>query len=354
MVLLQVTDRIRRALEEYEAIEKSTQEIVNDETVSTIPATVNRRSVDDRSKLSSDSKVDEEPKISTDSTVEKTVSTDFKRVNSEFNDCTLEETSAVSGSYKGSVRSTTGLASPASDNEPSEARKRGSGRGSPRKLDNRLLSECFRPTPRVTDETVSVTHKRLIHISKVLCEHGHNEYVLSELVKGTGVYFAPKPAPVAKSKQFLEQMERLRREQQEKEYQEMVGSSSWSPTDTSTPSFAQESKELNEQISTIFNIIISVASVAAALWYWSPGYSLPARTLISVFGALVILVAEVVIYLRYKGRVDTARQIEQHKREKKSVVSHFEFGFRTNSPSVVEKPVEESAKPGMRHRKRNT
>lgn len=139
---------------------------------------------------------------------------------------------------------------------------------------------------------------------------------LSELVRGTEVYFEPVVVP-EKSKDYLDLMAKLRVQQQEREYQELLGNKE-DPVRLKPGSI--DAKAVKEEITTIFNIMISVGAVAYAIWRWTPHWSLQTRTLASIFGAFFILVAEVVVYLGYRRRVDEAREAAKNLKEKRKVI----------------------------------
>lgn len=116
-------------------------------------------------------------------------------------------------------------------------------------------------------------------------------------------------------------MESLRSQQQEKEYQELIGNT-YQQEASITPGMAV--KELREQLSTIVNVALSVGSVAFAVWYWSgtsTHWALPVRTLLALFSAILVLVAETVVYLGYKNKIEEAATVEKAIKEVKTVVS---------------------------------
>lgn len=135
-----------------------------------------------------------------------------------------------------------------------------------------------------------------------------------------------------KTAEYHALMENLREQQQEKEYRQLIGQ----PTDGSTtlPSIGQEAKVVKEQLTTVFNILISAASVVAALWYWTKtgNWKDSTRTLLCIFGGLLTLVAEVVVYLGYIRRVNEARLTEQQLKEVSYVVSSEVIGAPSNVP----------------------
>lgn len=76
----------------------------------------------------------------------------------------------------------------------------------------------------------------------------------------------------------------------------------------------------------MFNIFVSVASVVYAIWYWTDsswGIRDSYRILICLFFGILILVAEVVVYLGYLRRVEEAKVKERNKKEVKKVIRSF-------------------------------
>lgn len=121
-------------------------------------------------------------------------------------------------------------------------------------------------------------------------------------------------------------------EEKAKEYDRLVNKTSEFQTlynhlskDSLTP--LQEHKQVKSQITTIFNIFISVASVTYAVWYWtysSMRLSDAYRILLCLFFGLLVLIAEVVVYMSYLNKVEEAKIKERSKKEIKKVVKSFE------------------------------
>jgi hypothetical protein len=176
-----------------------------------------------------------------------------------------------------------------------------------------------------------ISHKDLVVLSKT------TSYSLSKLVVNLSIYHPPKAQPVPKTAEYLKLMEQLRLQQQEREYQELVGTSFKSEADrVETPGAMV--KEVKEQLSTIVNVLLSVFSVGYAVWYWSgtsTHWALPTRTLMSVFASLLVVVAETGVYLGYKYRISEARKTEQAKREVKTPLAGPSGGVRESEPAVV-------------------
>lgn len=135
-----------------------------------------------------------------------------------------------------------------------------------------------------------------------------------------------------KSKEYIEYMNKLRMEEQANEFDRLVNKRSEFQTlydhmskDSLTP--LQEHKQVKSQITTIFNIFISVASVTYAIWYWSNSsmrLNDAYRVLLCLFFGLIVLIAEVFVYMSYLNKVEEAKIKERSKKEIKKVVKSFE------------------------------
>lgn len=155
------------------------------------------------------------------------------------------------------------------------------------------------------------------------------------LTRNTSVYTQPAAPAQPKTPEYLALMAKLRRQQEETEYYDLLGGAANSRAlgydaatgdDELTP--GQQIKVVREQITTIFNIAISGAAVAYAAWYWSAVYanwSVARRTLLAVFAFLLTVLAEVVVYLGYLRRVEDAKLKERKLKEKKEVLNSVEL-----------------------------
>ncbi|KAG7194052.1 Vacuolar ATPase assembly integral membrane protein [Scheffersomyces spartinae] len=137
-----------------------------------------------------------------------------------------------------------------------------------------------------------------------------------------------EPEKQPKSKEFLKSIELLRLKAKEAEYQALVNPAPQFKTlyetnskDKSTA--AQAVKETKSHVTTIFNVLVSVASVVYAIWYWTDSswkLSNAYRVLLCLFFGMLVLVAEVVVYLGYLNKIEEARIKERSKKEIKKVI----------------------------------
>lgn len=175
-------------------------------------------------------------------------------------------------------------------------------------------------------------------ISKTNLVHFYNRCkptsTLLGLMKITKITLENKNIGVAqpKSKEFLASMEHLRLLAMEQEYQRLVNPKPTMGTlyedklDEEPFNPARAHKEVKSHITTMFNILISVASVVYAIWYWTnSSWKLrdSYRVLLCLFFGILILVAEVVVYMAYLKKIEAARVKERQKLEVKKVVKSY-------------------------------
>ncbi|CAG90444.2 DEHA2G09834p [Debaryomyces hansenii CBS767] len=189
----------------------------------------------------------------------------------------------------------------------------------PAELANNLLSNAY------------ISHENLVSFYKDF----KPTPTLIALIKSTKHYtpnlnVSNKSTP--KSKEFIKSMEQLRLKNKEEEYQRLIRPKQEFNTlydngseEIITP--AQAHKELKSQLTTIVNILISVGSVVYAIWYWTDssmklqdGY----RILLCLFFGILVLVAEVVVYMSYLNKIEEAKVKERNKLEVKKLVRTLE------------------------------
>ncbi|CAD6634284.1 BJ4_G0006320.mRNA.1.CDS.1 [Saccharomyces cerevisiae] len=152
-------------------------------------------------------------------------------------------------------------------------------------------------------------------------------FSIKELLKPLEFEFKPKAVRGSHySEDFKKNLEFLKYQEQELEYQSMVKRSksvfSLQEDDELTPS--QINKQIKEQVTTVFNVLVSVISVVVAIWYWtgsSTNFPVHVRLLLCLFFGILVLVADVVVYNSYLKKLEEAKVKEKTKVEKKKVLS---------------------------------
>lgn len=183
----------------------------------------------------------------------------------------------------------------------------------------------------ILSEQKTITHVNLANFHTRARPKGS----LLELVKTTQMVVENKnivrDGP-PKTKQFLQSMEKLRLIEKEQEYQRLVnpkpamGMLYEDKYDEEPYNPSKAHKEVKSHVTTMFNIFISVASVVYAIWYWtntSWGLRDSYRVLLCLFFGILILVAEVVVYMAYLNKIEAARVKERKKKEVKHVIKSY-------------------------------
>ncbi|KAK9330534.1 endoplasmic reticulum-based factor for assembly of V-ATPase-domain-containing protein [Lipomyces starkeyi] len=187
----------------------------------------------------------------------------------------------------------------------------------------------------LSTESSFVTHNLLGKLALAL---NSDEFTFTKLLTSTQIYIPSKPEKKT-DPEYDARMNRLRARLQEQEYQEMIASAVPQLSSSFLEPF--EKKEIKQQISVIINIMFSVVSVAFAMWTWG-GSSLNTgkRLLLSMLAGLVVLVAEVTLYMGYIQRIDDARKKEKRTKEVKEVIRRVSFLPQTARTSIRERTQE--------------
>lgn len=121
-------------------------------------------------------------------------------------------------------------------------------------------------------------------------------------------------------------MQKLRVRYEEEEYQGMIASA----TPELASSFLEpfEKKELKQQVSVIINVLFSVFSVGFAAWYWASRMDTGKRLLLALFSGLIVLIAEVGLYMGYIQRLNDAKEEERRNPEIKEIRKQTEFSSK--------------------------
>ncbi|KAI9837812.1 MAG: hypothetical protein M1819_006746 [Sarea resinae] len=208
------------------------------------------------------------------------------------------------------------------------------------------------PTLKGAAVNKPISHNQIIDIARRLRQHGPapataaptaakepTSWRLSDLLRGSAIYIdppKPKPEPTPEYKAL---MARLRREEESREYERMISPPPPSetfakrfPSSTLAHTFpsigappTEEDDEItyadvNRQMTLILNVLISIIACSIAIWLAARHWSTPSRLGLSMGGAGLVGVAEVVVYAGYLGRVKEAKERTKKQKEKKEVV----------------------------------
>jgi hypothetical protein len=247
-----------------------------------------------------------------------------------------------------------------------------------------------------------ISHGQLIDISKFLSTGASNLQLdrpdgsrlpahLSDLLKGCSIYTPPKKPraeqaglccafvsrsngrelTMDKTTEYKQLMARLRKEEEARQYERMLNPSP--PVDGfpqpfsnsryanifPQPSATDEADELtyaevDRQVALIFNVLISIVCCGAAIWIAARHWSVPTRLAISMSGAIVVGVAEVVVYMGYLRRVGEAKDKEKKKVESKEIAETWVIEPKVNGKVRTTLVGKQNRPPdGLRQRKKD-
>ncbi|GMM53284.1 hypothetical protein DASB73_042470 [Starmerella bacillaris] len=144
----------------------------------------------------------------------------------------------------------------------------------------------------LTSEEISskwIDHSAAIKLSKTC------GVSLTRLLHGSCVVIEQQ-VPTAKTAEYLQLMKDLRSKQQEYEYKKLIADQN--PDIKQTIDF-KISKDVQDQLTVILNVLISIAAVTWAFWYWCSSWDLGARVLMSLGAGAITGAAEVTVFVRY-------------------------------------------------------
>lgn len=158
-----------------------------------------------------------------------------------------------------------------------------------------------------------ITTNDLLYIHKTHLKH----IPLSTLLRGLSPYSGPKNTTPKYTPQFQAQLDKLRLQLEEEEYQQIVNRGKTKiDDDYMTP--AQITKQINSYITNIVNVFVTVGATVWATWHWTGNnpimFPLHYRVLLCLFFGLLLLVADVVVLNSFFRKIDEAKQVEKRKK----------------------------------------
>lgn len=191
-----------------------------------------------------------------------------------------------------------------------------------------------------------ISHVQVLELSQELNKHNIKPYHLDALLRGSTIWVAPKPKPKEPTSEYKALMVRLRKEQEARQYQEMVNPTSPAETSsknlsrssaanafTSTAAYMEDSPDdevtyadIKRQVMLIINVLVSIIACSAALWKVARWWTTPARLALSFGGSILVAVAEVAIYWAYIYKVKESIITERKIKEVKTVERTWVIG----------------------------
>ncbi|KAK3937158.1 endoplasmic reticulum-based factor for assembly of V-ATPase-domain-containing protein [Diplogelasinospora grovesii] len=210
-----------------------------------------------------------------------------------------------------------------------------------------------------------ISHGQVVDLWKTLTNAGHSEYTLENLLKGSRVYIPPPPPKPEPSEEYKALMARLRREEEQRNYERMINPPP--PTETFSQrfpggtlhmgqahAFAEVNRpthasdlgdddvtynDVHRQVMLILNFLVSIVGVAATLWILARWWSTPARLFLAMGGSVLVGIAEVAVYSGYVWHLNEANKKDKKLKEVKEVVQTWVVGPDTDNaeePLVVD------------------
>jgi len=172
--------------------------------------------------------------------------------------------------------------------------------------------------PSIARQHTTVPHDLLVRVARWARSHDRPDLCLDMLLRGVRIY-TPPPPKYERPRELDESLEAIRLEQERRTYDAMVHHTA--PTDRgATHEERLAWRETRLHISAMLNVLLSMAAIAAAVW-WGAGSASPLWK-VSVAFTLSILVgtAEVVLYTQYGRSVKhsrTKRIVRQQRRRQR-------------------------------------
>lgn len=191
-----------------------------------------------------------------------------------------------------------------------------------------------------------ISHAQVLELSKQLKANNIDPHHLDTLLRGSTIWVPLRPKPKEKTSEYKELMARLRREQEAREYLQMINPTTPAETQsrnlprasaanafTATAAYIEDSPDdeatyadINRQVTLIINVLVSIVACSAALWMVSRWWSTPARLALSLGGSILVAVAEVAIYWGYIYKVKESIKTERKIKEVKTVTRTWVVG----------------------------
>ncbi|KAI0486732.1 endoplasmic reticulum-based factor for assembly of V-ATPase-domain-containing protein [Xylaria cf. heliscus] len=211
-------------------------------------------------------------------------------------------------------------------------------------------SEIELEEPCMKDPAVGnpISHGQILKTIKTLRAKGHVGFRLEEMLRGSSLYVPPPPPKPQPTDEYKALMARLRREEEERSYERMLRKAP--PRETFAErfplapmahSFAEVNKpskksdeevddvefgDVQKQITLIINFLVSVFGCGAALWKLAQWWPVSTRLFLSLGGAFVVAITEVVVYSAYTWRMSQGEKQQAAMKEVREVVKTWVVG----------------------------
>lgn len=101
--------------------------------------------------------------------------------------------------------------------------------------------------------------------------------------------------------------------------------------------------DVQRQVTLIFNFLVSIIGVGAALWMLAKWWPTPARLFLAMGGSIVVAITEVVVYSIFNWRIKEGSKREGRKKEQKEIMNTWVVGgSQEDIPALEEELLAES------------
>ncbi|CAO3617154.1 unnamed protein product [Cunninghamella blakesleeana] len=192
-------------------------------------------------------------------------------------------------------------------------------------------------------EPIKVSWALLQDVSTFLMKlpYSKDKPKVHEIMKGTSVYIEPKIVE-PRDPEYDAYMEKLRAEQQERDYENMV-SNVVATTHNIAIFSTKDMKEAKGHIATIINILFSMIAVYVAVYMASRTMmeDIGLRVLLSMAGAFSIGITEVFLYVSYTNKSKSKKLKKSISKKKK--YNHINT-LLSSSPQIEQEKKNEKTK----------
>ncbi|KAH9837461.1 ATP-dependent RNA helicase chl1 [Teratosphaeria destructans] len=206
-----------------------------------------------------------------------------------------------------------------------------------------------------------IDHQKLLDVSQYLVRHAKcsddelaKPWRLDSLLKGSTIYSPPPPPKPEPTPEYKELMQRLREQEEKRQYERMVNDGPQNETfkqrfpDASFDPAISHGKgpqaeepddvtyaDVNRQMILIINVLVSIIACSFTIWFAARRWDVPQRLSLSMFGSGLVALAEVAIYLGYIKRIKDAKQKELAKVEKKEILEIWVIDKTEEKPRLL-------------------
>ncbi|CAH1233797.1 TMEM199 [Branchiostoma lanceolatum] len=154
-------------------------------------------------------------------------------------------------------------------------------------------------------QTVQKLHGRL--------EDGEKKQYLHELLEGSDVFFPPVETP-PRNPELVARLERLKREQENRQYAQMTRDMGKQPGQGALSDFGSEAKEVKVYLMALINFMVSVAA-AFTFGYVGSEYAFGASVTLRVMTGIILATMVAMADIYFMAKV-VEEEVERHEKQK--------------------------------------